>query len=374
MFSLNVLTYGLVAPFAGGLGDRWKPHRTMPLGIAILGVAMAGCAFARELWHFYLLFGILAPIGTAFTGWPLLSGALTNWFAKIRGVVLAIGQIGVGLSFAYGMFAEFVISRLGWRHAYFVLAGSMVALLLPLYLFLFHYRPEERGMLAYGAGEGPSVKDLTAEGRPEESSEVQDLTLGNALKSHRLWLLVSSFFLFWGIGGYLVLAHQVKFAQDAGYSGMFAASVFGLFGIFMVAGQLSSSISDWIGRELTILFASILGMGALFALISVKDTSQPWLLYCYAICFGYGGGLYAPTIFVGAADIFSGRDFGAISGLLLTGMGTGGAVGPWLGGYIYDISGSYRVALILSMVGVGLGCIAFFIAAPRKGFTLSAKT
>lgn len=215
----------------------------MPIGIIVLGLGTAGCAFAHELWHFYLLFGILAPIGTAFSGWPLLAPALANWFAKRRGLVLGLGQIGGGLSFTYCMFAEYTISLLGWRYAYLVLSAILVALLLPLYL-LFHYRPENKGMRAYGATEIPGAEGLTGPSR--------DWTLGRAMRTYQLWLLVLSVFLYWGVGTYLILAHQIKFVEEAGYSSMFATSVFALFGIFMVAGQLSASISDWIGREKTI--------------------------------------------------------------------------------------------------------------------------
>ncbi len=364
MLSLNLLIYGFLAPVAGSLGDRWNPRRVMPIGIIVLGLGTAGCAFAHELWHFYLLFGILTPIGTAFSGWPLLAPALANWFAKRRGLVLGLGQIGGGLSFTYCMFAEYTISLLGWRYAYLVLSGTLVALLLPLYL-LFHYRPENKGMRAYGATEIPPAEGLTGPSR--------DWTLGRAMRTYQLWLLVLSAFLYWGIGTYLVLAHQIKFVEEAGYSSMFAASVFALFGIFMVAGQLSASISDWIGREKTITLVAILAIGGLVALVSVRDTSQPWLLYLYATCFGYAAGLHAPTTFAGTADIFHGRNFGAIAGLLLTGQGLGGILGPWLGGYIYDISGSYSSAFVLCMVCFGLTSITVWIAAPRNADRLRAR-
>jgi len=372
MLSLNILIYGFLAPVAGSLGDRWKPTRIMPIGITILALATASCAFAHESWHFYLLFGVLMPIGTAFAGWPLLAPALSNWFVKRRGLVMGLGLMGGGLSFTYGMLAEFSISRLGWHHAYLVLAGILLLVLLPLYR-LFHYRPESKGLRAYGAPEPATTKDLTAEVRAVENPESRDWTLGHAMRTYQLWLLVLSYCLYWGLGTYLVLAHQVKFAEDAGYSSTFAASVFALCGILMVAGQLSSAISDFIGRELTVTLASLLSIGALVALLSVRDTSQPWLLYVYATCFGYGAGVYSPAAIAGAADIFHGRHFGAIAGLLLTGMGIGGGIGPWLGGYIYDISGSYSSAFVLCMVCFGLACIAFWIAAPRNAANLQGK-
>ena len=134
----------------------------MPIGITILGLSTAGCAFAYKLWHFYLLFGILAPMGTAFSGWPLFAPALANWFAMRRGLVLGIGQMGGGLSFAFGIFAEFTISQVGWRSAYLVIAGILVVLLLPIYLFLFHYRPEDRGLRPYGVTEISTTGSATA--------------------------------------------------------------------------------------------------------------------------------------------------------------------------------------------------------------------
>ncbi len=365
MYSMNILVYGLLGPVAGGLADRWNPARVIPLGIAILALATAGCAFATELWHFYLLFGVMMPAGTAFCGWPVLGPSLANWFSKKRGLAIGLGQAGGGLSFVYSMFAEFAISQVGWRYAYFVLAGMLVLFLMPLSR-LFHYRPEDRGLKPYGADEGPAAGATSGMNAVQEAPR-GDWTLRSAMKTYRLWLMVLSYFFFWGMGNYLVLAHQVKFVEDAGYSSAFAASVFALFGVFMIAGQVSSSISDRLGREPTVALAAVLAMGAMAALLSVRDASQPWLLYAHSVALGLGAGLYAPTGVAAMADIFHGRHFGAIAGVLLTGQGLGGAIGPWLGGYIYDISGSYAVAFVISMVGYGVAAVALYIAAPRKG-------
>jgi MFS family permease len=199
-----------------------------------------------------------------------------------------------------------------------------------------------------------------------EDNAHRDWALRRALKTTQLWLIVFSLFLYWGIGVYMVLAHQVKFTEDLGYSGMLSASILGLYGIFMSAGQISAFISDLAGRERVMTLATIMSIGALIALVSVKDTSQPILLYLYAIGFGYGAGLFNITLYAAAADLFHGRHFGEIVGLLLTGQGMGGAIGPWLGGYIYDVSGSYNIALFLCMVCFGLACAMVWIAAPRN--------
>ena len=121
-------------------------------------------------------------------------------------------------------------------------------------------------------------------------------------------------------------------------------------------------MSDWIGREKAITVAAFLSIIAMIALFSVSDTSQPRLLYVHAACLGYGAGLFGATIFAGTADIFHGEHFGSIGGLLIAGFAIGGAIGPWLGSYMYDIRGSYDGAFILSMVCFGISCVIFCIA------------
>ncbi len=373
MLSLNLLVYGSLAPITGSLGDRWKPHRIMPIGLIILGLATAGCAFAHELWHFYLLLGVAAAIGMACSGWPLMAPALANWFSRKRGLAMGLAQSGAGLSFTYGLYAEFAISQLGWRQAYFVLAGTLGAVLLPLYLLFFHFRPESKGLKPYGADDLVIAVDEVPDVPEDNHAVSHDWTLRQAMGTYQLWLLMLAYFLFWGIGTYMVITHQVKFAIDVGYSSTFAASIFAIYGIAQIGGNLSAGISDRIGREMTVTLASTLMIIALIALVSVNDTSRPWLLYIYAICFGYGGGFFTPTMTAGAADIFHGKHFGAIAGILLTGMGIGGVIGPWLGGYIHDITGSYTGAFFLCMGAFALACTAFWIAAPRNADRLNAK-
>jgi len=372
MFSLNILVYGFVAPLAGSLADRWKPRVVLAIGVTILGLATACSAFASELWHFYLLVGVLMSLGGALCAWPILAPAVTNWFSKKRGLALGISGVGGGLSFVYGMFVEFVISQLGWRPAYTVLAGVLVVILIPIYLLLFFYRPENRGQQAYGADNVSTAEKTKLKTFTSESGKQRDWTLSKAIRTYQLWFLVLSYSLHWGLANYLVLGHQVRFVEDVGYSSMFAASIFALFGVFMCIGMLSGAISDWIGRERTITLAAILAIGALLALSSVKDTSQPWLLYIYAVCFGCSAGLYTPTSVASMADLFHGRNFGAITAMMLVGMGIGGAIGPWLGGYIYDISGSYVTAFALCIGCYGVSCIAVWLAAPRNAARLRA--
>jgi len=367
MFSLNILIYGITAPIAGTLVDRWKPRRVVVIGITILALSTAACYFANQLWQYIILFGILTPIGSAFCGSPVFNTAIINWFDKRRGLAMGIGQIGGGLSFLYVMIIDWVDKQWGWEYSFFVMGGLVVVVLLPLYLIFFYTRPADKKLKPYGAEEKPKAAVL------KTTINQPDWTLKKAFRTYQLWLIVFADFCFWGLGNYLILAHQIKYAEDAGFSSLAASGIFALFGIVSIVGQVGSFLSDLIGREKTILAAVVLSMIGLGGLMSVHDSSQIWMLYIFAICSGLGTGIFSPTVIVGAADIFHGKNIGTLSALVLTGVGFGGAIGPWLGGFIYDTQGSYQVAFMVSMAAYALAGISFWIAAPRNADKLRAK-
>jgi MFS family permease len=236
-----------------------------------------------------------------------------------------------------------------------------------LHHFLFHFHPNSKGLKAYGS------EDLSSELTSGGSFPSRDWTIKQMLHAYPLWLLVISHFLFWGVSCSLVLSHQVKYAEDAGYNAVLAVSVFALYGVAMLSGQTSGLMSDRIGREKAMILSSIAALAGLYALTAVHDTSSPWLLYIYALGFGYGTGLFSSILFAGAADIFYGKHFGTASGILLTGMGLGGSIGPWLGGYVYDTTGSYNSAFILCMACIILASASYWIAAPRNADKLNAR-
>ena len=367
MLSLHLFFYGLAAPVIGTITDWWHPRRILLIGTVILSSAAALCSLATQLWHFYLIFGLVTPIGLACCGSPVVNPTIANWFSKNRGLALGVAQMGGGLSFVYVIYPEFIMSMAGWRTAYVAMGVTMLIILIPLVHFFYRYHPREKGLIAYG------LSEATPDNPESQANAVQaknkEWTLAAAIRTRQLWLMVLSQTFFWGTGCYLILAHVGKFAQDAGYSGLFAASMFALYGVSMVVGQLSAAISDWIGREVTVVIATALCVVGLAVLLSVVDNSEPWRLYLYAISFGLGAGLQAPTIFAGAADLFYGRHFGSINGVVLAGMGFGGAIGPWVGGYLYDLSGTYQQAIILSAATFIVSAITFFFSAPRKGIS-----
>jgi MFS family permease len=143
----------------------------------------------------------------------------------------------------------------------------------------------------------------------------------------------------------MVLIHQVAAVSDAGFSKELAALGLGLIGLFTAPAMiLMGLLADRIGRPRSYLIGSAFLMAGIFVLTTIPSMPQAWLFYAFppliAVGFSSRQSLY-PTM---AADLFHGKSFGAIIGALALFIGAGAGVGPWLGGVIHDLTGSYGQA------------------------------
>ena len=362
MYSITILTYGVMAIFAGTMGGRLNPKLLMSLGLVFTCAVTAACSLATELWHFYVVYGVLVPVGMSFCGWPLLVPGVANWFTIKRGTAIALAQAGSGFSYTMGLIIDPIIESYGWRAAYVIQGILVLILILPLYLFVFRYRPRPQDKTETRSANStiPTIKPA-------------DWTFSGLMKSKHIWLLLVSFFLYWGFSMYLLLAHQVQFAIDQGFSSIAAASFFAMFGFMTVVGMMSSSISDLIGREFCATIACGVSILSTVAILMVNGADSPWLMYVYSLGLGFGAGLMTPTVFSAAADIYAGAYYGTATGMVLLGLGIGGALGPWLGGLIYDVTGTYRIAFILTLICQAISLITFYLAAPRNAKAIRAN-
>jgi MFS family permease len=191
-------------------------------------------------------------------------------------------------------------------------------------------------------------------------------TLSKAVRTSRFWLLCLTTFCLWGVMQTILLTHQVAFAIDIGFPKFYAASVLSLFGLTYAFGCLGSLISDRIGREVTITLATVVGTSGMIVLMLIRDTSHPWMLYYYSISLGVANGLASPTIAAAITDIFQGPKVGAIVGGVWFAFAVGGTIGPWLGGWLFEMSGNYFLAFLVATVLFPVACAATWLAAPRK--------
>lgn len=375
IFSLNVIVYGLIAPFSGRLSDRFGPKKIVPLGVLLITFGMVMCSTASEIWHFYILFGVIFAAGSCIAGWSQCLPVIIAWFMKKRGIALGLAMVGFGLCYLISPLAEFLIVNLSWRGAFIVLGVLPTLIIVPLTILFVEHRPEDVGLLPYGAlaaSQHTSESGVNGSGGDQEHSP-RDYTLAKAMRTKRLWMLFLADFCALGIGQHLMVAHQVALIHDIGYSEVFAASIVGVYGVMSAVGYLSGFVSDRLGGKLTFTFGAAGILTAMVLLVTTRDAANPWALYTYIGLFGVGMGLIGVGLNTTIADLFQGRSFGAINGFLMLGFGIGGSIGPWIGGYVFDTMGTYFPAFFLVILAFAMAWAFVWIAAPRKTAKPRAK-
>ena len=368
MLSIHLLSYGLTAPIAGALVDRIGPRRTMGCGFLILALGLAVSRFATSPWHFYISFGIFTGSGLCLAGSVPLATIITNWFEKYRGTALSIMSFGDGSAHILYPAIAFLIATLGWRDTFLVQAAIIIIVCLPLVAMVIRYHPREKGLVRDGFIQAADSQQAKARETTKIVDAVwasTDWTLLKAMKTYRFWMLCLAAFSIWGVMQHVVVAHHIAFAEDVGYSRMHASAILSLFGVMYAFGSLSGIISDHIGRESGTTIATAIGVSGIAVLMFIKDTSQPWMFYYYAISAGFGIGMTLPLIQASLTDIFQGSRVGAVFGFVWFSFALGGAIGPWLGGWIFEFAGSYKLAFFISEGMFIVGCVAIWLAAPR---------
>jgi predicted MFS family arabinose efflux permease len=182
-------------------------------------------------------------------------------------------------------------------------------------------------------------------------------TLKEALRNWRFWVFAAGV-LAGAIPLHMVLIHQVAAVSDAGFSKESAAWALGLIGLFTAPAMiLMGLLADRIGRQRAYALGSAALMIGILFLMTIDRASGSWAFYAFppfiAVGFSSRQSLY-PTI---AADLFHGKSFGAIIGALALFIGAGAGIGPWLGGLIFDWTGSYYwsfcIAQAMTLASVG---------------------
>ncbi len=352
IFSLSIMVYGLMAPLSGILADKIGPKRSIPIGAMLLSAGMVGCAMGRELWHFYVSFGVLFAIGNCIAGFSQHLPLIARWFARDSSKAIGITMAGGGgLCFFFSPLAEYLITIFGWRNAFIIMALAPVLLIMPLALIFIKW-PEEKGLSSLGNSERTPAK--------KEQEDTESVHLGRVLKSTTFWLLFFTHLLVWGIGKDMLLAHTVAFMTDIGFNTLFSAFIFSSHGLLSALGNTSSSLANRFGKVKMFIAGSIITSLGLF-ILSTATISSPWKLYAWVILFGTGIGIVSPAMSGMAIDLFSGKYLGTINGFLIFGFAIGGCIGPYIAGYIFDVTKTYTLAFYLAITAFSVASVLVLV-------------
>ncbi|PYN06476.1 MAG: hypothetical protein DME02_15850 [Candidatus Rokuibacteriota bacterium] len=351
-FSISSVIQGVLSPVVGMLVDRLGPRRIMLGGAAVLGVACVLASRIGALWSLYAVIGVLAATGLCAVSWVPSGTLIARWFAERRGSMLGLAFSGMGAGvLVMGPLAQWLITAYGWRAAYVVLGVGTLAVLLPLIWF--------------GVRDAPvAAAPKRGEAEPRPTPARRDV--GDALRTTAFWALFFAY-LCTPLAVFSVVTHSVAFAVDHGFARLFVAGIFGLTGLLSVAGRILFGVAaDRIGRApaATISYGCT-ALGTL-CLLGLELWPHAAALYAYALFFGLGFGARGPIITAMASQIFPGRRFGVIYGILSVGNGIGGGVAPWFGGFVHDVTGSYRIAFVIAVGFCAIGSACFWLARPPR--------
>ena len=332
-YSLSVLIFGLVSIIAGRLNDRFSPRLVMTVFFLLFSLGYVLMSQINTIWHFYLFYGVILGIGMSGTEVPVLS-IVARWFIKKRGMMTGIAKVGAGLGIlTMPLVANWLISDYGWR-TYFVVIGLMSLVILVSVAQFFRRDPSQIGQLPDG---GTVIEDSPA-------SEAEGFSMQQAIHTKRFWLLAATYSLF-NLCVYSVITHIYPHAVDLGISAATATNFLATIGGASIIGRVvMGSAGDRIGNKLAIIIDLIILSAALLWL---QFANEVWMLYTFAVVYGFAYGGIFPLISPMIAQLFGLDSHGVIFGATYFSNCVGASIGPVLIGYIFDVTGSYQLGFII---------------------------
>jgi len=336
-FSLASIMNGLLVVAMGGLTDKFGPRMVMTICGLFLGSGFMLMSQMNNLFQLYLFYGILVGVGMSGSFIPLMS-TVTRWFIKRRGLMTGIVAAGSGIGALIG---PPVVSRLipiyGWRISYAIL-GSITLLAVVLSAQFIKRDPTQVGQRPYGENQIEQVGlNLRVEG----------LSLKEALYSTRFWVFSTTGFCY-GYCVFSIMVHMAPHAIESGISAVRAANILATIGGLAILGKvLLGRMGDVVGNRHTLMLGFILMSVALIWLVPSKIG---WKLFLIAGIFGFAYGGIAVSHSPLVADLFGLRSHGLIFGVFAISVSWGGAIGPLLTGYLFDVTHGYQMAFVLCAV------------------------
>ena len=324
----------------GRFVDQFGFFRSLLVTTAFTTIGFLGASYANSV-EILTIWQILVGFGAAIGFGPLMAD-ISHWFQKRRGIALAVAASGNYLSGAIWPIAlKSVLVEQGWRHAYFLIAMTVLLTLTPLSLLLIRRIP----VAAINISERISI------------SKANELSLS----PRALQLLLA----FAGLGCCIAMSmpqvHIVSFCMDLGYGPAVGAEMLSLMLFGGVASRLlSGMIADWIGGIKTVLAGSSLQCLALFLYLPFDGLVS---LYIVSLIFGLSQGGIVPSYAVAVREYLPAREAGQRIGLIVMATILGMAVGGWMSGWIYDLTGSYQAAFLNGIAWnfLNIGIILFVL-------------
>lgn len=345
-YTLTMICFGLGGMLIGRLSDRFGVVPAVATGAVCLSLGYAVASLTGSLWQFALAQGLLIGFGSSATFAPLLADA-SHWFTRRRGIAVAIIASGNYLSGTlWPPVLQHFIAAEGWRATYLAVGGFCLVTMLPVVLVL--------------RGRAPSIAAIAGRAHATASA---------GLSPRALQILLTIAGLACCVAMSMPQVHIVAYCGDLGYGPARGAEMLSLMLGFGIVSRLASGwIADHIGGLRTLLVGSSLQALALLLFVPFDGLVS---LYVISALFGLFQGGIVPSYAIIVREYFSPREAGARLGIVIMATVLGMALGGWMSGAIFDLTGSYRAAFVNGVLWnlVNLSIVAWLLQ--RAGHRLA---
>lgn len=362
--SVNLVFYGVTAPFAAALMERFGVRRIIAAAMLLIAVGVGLTVFMTASYQLVLLWGVIVGLGVGTTA--LVFGALiaNRWFATRRGLVLGI----LGTAFATGqlLFLPLISSTIahsGWRTAAIGIA-ALCLLTVPLVLLVIRDRPSDVGLRPYGATGPltPEEQSHNTTGSGWKAAQTAITALREASHTRVFWLLAGTFFICgWTTNG-IISTHFIPAMHDHGVGATTAAGLLAIVGVFDIIGTIGSGwLTDRFNpRVLLFIYYGLRGI-ALMALpiIIGPDVAPP--LIVVMVLFGLDWVATVPPTVTLCREAFGVERGAIVFGWVYAAHMIGGAAAATASGLMRSVTGDYLSAWLLAgalAIAAAVACLA----------------
>ncbi len=364
VFFLNMTLFALSLTIVGRFYDRFGPKWVILISTFFLSAGYTLISLINSLWEFFLYYGILAAIGSGGTSVPLIAALMSKWFEKWRGLAISLALSGNSLGhFALVPLFTIFVLRYGWRATYLYIGLIMFVVNTTLVLLVIRGDPDDLGQRPYGyQGRG---KMNGKEVQIPSGDNFRDLSLREAMRTRSFWFFLIVMFIC-GTGDFLVTTHLIPFVTDYGISPTTAGNMLAWYGLMSLAGiMVAGPVSDLMGNKIPIALTFLLRSLSFLLILKYQN---PASFYVFALTFGFTHLITAPLTPTLIGRLYGFSHVGLISGFITTVHHSGGGFWAYMGGLVFDQTGSYRLVFILSATMAFIAfCCTILIIEKRHG-------
>lgn len=336
--SVNLALYGLTAPFAAALMDRFGIRRVVAVALTVIAIGSALTVTMTAAWQLVLYWGVLVGLGSGSMALAFAATVTNRWFVQRRGLVTGIlTAAGASGQLVFLPLLSWLVENHGWEPASITVALSALAVV-PFVWLLLRDHPADVGLAAYGA-EGFTPKPEPVPGAARRALAV----LFRAARTGPFWLLAGTFAICGASTNGLVKTHFVPAAHDHGMPITAAASLLAVIGVFDVVGTIASGwfTDRFDARRLLAVYYALRGVSLLFLPVLLGPSVQPPMIF-FIVFYGLDWVATVPPTIALCREHY-GDDSAIVFGWVLASHQVGAAVVAFAGGVARDVFGEYDV-------------------------------